>query len=99
MEGQCNCHLLKLYVHHQYFLYNHHYQLENHQIHVSEKHVSFHYYHQRCLAYFYGGGVTDKTRESGDSPSDTDGCSRNIDDEYKNEEDEYYIDPASKKMI
>ena len=45
-------------------------------------------------------GVTnDKTRESDDYPSDTDGCARNIDDEHKKEEYDNYIDPPSKKMI
>ena len=43
----------------------------------------------------YVGGTTDKTHESDDSPSDTDGCARNIDDEHKNEEEEDYIDPPS----
>ena len=47
----------------------------------------------------YVGGTNDKTRESDDSPSDTDGCARNLDDEHKNEEDEYYIEPPSEKMI
>ena len=45
----------------------------------------------------YGDGTNDKARESDDSPSDTDGCARNFDDENKNEEDEDYIDPPSKK--
>ena len=31
----------------------------------------------------YVGGTNDKTRESDDSPSDTDGCARNLDDEHK----------------
>ena len=47
----------------------------------------------------YVGGNNDKTHESGDSPCDTDGCARNIYYEHKNEEDEDYIDPPSKKMI
>ena len=38
-----------------------------------------------------------QTCESDDSPSDTDGCARNLDDEHKNEEDDNYIDPPSKK--
>ena len=29
--------------------------------------------------------------------SDTDSCARNLDEEHKNEEDEDYIDPSSKK--
>ena len=33
----------------------------------------------------YDGGTNDKTREYDDSPSDTDGCEINIDDEHKNE--------------
>ena len=49
----------------------------------------------------YVGGKNYKTsdyhtRESEDSRSDTDGCARNIDEEHKNEEDEYYIDPPYK---
>ena len=32
----------------------------------------------------YVGGTNDKTRESYDSPSDTDGCARYLDDENKN---------------
>ena len=52
----------------------------------------------------YIGGTNEKkrnsqTRESDDSPSDTDGCARNLDDEHKNEEDDDYIDLPSKKMI
>ena len=31
----------------------------------------------------YVGGTNDKTRESGDSTNDTDGCARNSDDEHK----------------
>ena len=50
----------------------------------------------------YIGGTNEKTRysqthESDDSPSDTDGCARNIDYEHKNEEDDDYIDPPLKK--
>ena len=45
----------------------------------------------------YDGGTNYKTRKSDDSPSDTDGCARNIDDEQKNEEDDEYIDPPSEK--
>ena len=33
------------------------------------------------------------TRETSGSPSDTDSCARNLDEEYRNEEDDYYIDP------
>ena len=47
----------------------------------------------------YVGGTNYKTREYNDSPSDTDGCARNLDDEHKNEEDDDYIYPLSKKMI
>ena len=52
----------------------------------------------------YAGGTNDKTRDSltretGDSPSDTDSCARNLDEEHKNEEDDDYIDPPSKKKI
>ena len=41
----------------------------------------------------YIGGTNEKirnsqTRESEDSPSDTDGCEINLDDEHKNEEDD-----------
>ena len=43
----------------------------------------------------YVGGTNDKTRESDDSPSDTDGCARNLYDEHKNEENEDYIDPPT----
>ena len=35
----------------------------------------------------YRGDTNEKTRESGDSPSDTDDCAINLDDEHKNEED------------
>ena len=50
----------------------------------------------------YAGGTNDKTcdsqtRETGDSQSETDSCERNIDEEHKNEEDDDYIDPPSKK--
>ena len=50
----------------------------------------------------YVGGTNDKTRdsqtrESGDSRSETDGCARNFSEEHKNEEDDDYIDPPSKK--
>ena len=52
----------------------------------------------------YDGGTNEKTcdsqtLESEDSWSDTDGCAINIDDEHKNEEDDDYIDPPSKKMM
>ena len=48
----------------------------------------------------YAGGTNDKTRDSltsetGDSPSDTDSCARNLDEEHKNEEYDNYIDPPS----
>ena len=36
----------------------------------------------------YVGGTNDKTRESDDSPNDTDGCARNLDNEHKKEEDD-----------
>ena len=50
----------------------------------------------------YAGGTNYKThdshtRESGNSQSETDVCSRNFDEEHKNEEDDYYIDPPSLK--
>ena len=45
------------------------------------------------------GGTNDKTRESDYSPSDNDGCARNLYDEHRNEEYDYYIDPPSEKMI
>ena len=50
----------------------------------------------------YKGGTNDKTRDSqtcetGDSRSDTDSCARNLDEEHKNEEDDDYIEPPSKK--
>ena len=52
----------------------------------------------------YKGGTNDKTRDSltretSDSPSDTDSCARNLDKEHKNEEDDDYIDPTSKIYI
>ena len=52
----------------------------------------------------YTGGSNYKTRDSqthkyGDSQSKTDGCARNLDDEYKGEENEDYTDPPSKKNI
>ena len=50
----------------------------------------------------YKGGTNDKTRDShtretSDSPSDTDSCARNLDEEHKNKEYEDYIDPPSEK--
>ena len=50
---------------------------------------------------YYKGGANDKTRDShtretSDSPSDTDSCARNLDEEHKNEEDDDYIDLPSK---
>ena len=50
----------------------------------------------------YKGGTNDKTRnsltrETSDSPSDTDSCARNLDEENKNGEYDYYIDPTSRK--
>ena len=36
----------------------------------------------------YIRGNNEKTRESDDSPSDTDGCERNLGNEHKNEDDE-----------
>ena len=50
----------------------------------------------------YKGGTNDKTRDSLtretiDSPSDTDSCARNLDEEHKNEEGYNYINPQSKK--
>ena len=46
----------------------------------------------------YAGGTNDKTRDSltretGDSPSDTDSSARNLDEEHKYEEDKNYIYP------
>ena len=51
----------------------------------------------------YKVGTNDKTRDSltretSDSPSDTDSCARNLDEEHKNEEDDDYIDPPSKNI-
>ena len=43
----------------------------------------------------YVGGTTNNTCEYDDSPSDTVGCARNLDDEHKNEEDDEYIEPPS----
>ena len=48
----------------------------------------------------YSGGTNGETRDymthkTGDSPSDTDGCARNLDKEHKNEEDDNYIDLPS----
>ena len=40
----------------------------------------------------YIGGNNEKTRESNDSPSDNDGCTRNLGNEHKNEGDEEYIE-------
>ena len=39
------------------------------------------------------------TRETSDSISDPNSCARNLDEEYKNEEDEDYIEPPSKIYI
>ena len=52
----------------------------------------------------YKGGTNDKTcdsltHETSDYTSDTDSCERNLDEEHKNEEDDDYIDPPSKKKI
>ena len=46
---------------------------------------------------YYVGGTNDKTRESDDSPSDTDGCTRNLENEHKNEEDDEYIETPSEE--
>ena len=51
----------------------------------------------------YKSGTNDKTcdyltHETSDSPSDTDSCARNLDEEHKNEEDDDYIDPPTKKI-
>ena len=51
----------------------------------------------------YAVGANYKTRdstkhESENSRSDTDGCARNLDEEHKNEDDDY-IDPPLKKDI
>ena len=56
--------------------------------------------HPNTDKQYYAGGTNDKTRnsqtcESGDYPSETDGCARNLDKEHKNEEDVDYIDPPS----
>ena len=45
----------------------------------------------------YDGGTNDKTRESDDYSSDTDGCARNLDDEHKYEEDDEYIETPSEE--
>ena len=45
----------------------------------------------------YIGGTYYKTRESDYSPSDTDGCARNLRNEHKNEEDKEYIEPPPGK--
>ena len=47
---------------------------------------------------YYKCGTNDKkrdyhTRETSDSPSYTDSCAINLDEEHKNEEDDDYIDP------
>ena len=52
----------------------------------------------------YAGGTNDKTcdsqtRETVDSRSETDSCAINLDKEHKNEEDDDYIDPPSKKKV
>ena len=52
---------------------------------------------------YYKGGKNYKTRDShtcetSDSQSDDDSCARNLDEEHKNEEDDDYIDPPSKKI-
>ena len=51
---------------------------------------------------YYKGFTNDKTRDSltretSDSPSYTDSCARNLDEEHKNEEYDNYIDPPSNK--
>ena len=43
----------------------------------------------------YIGGTHEKTCQSDDYPSDTDGCARNLGDEHKNEENDEYIEPPS----
>ena len=53
---------------------------------------------------YYEVGTNDKTRDSlthktSDSPSDTVSCARNLDKEHKDEEDDDYIEPSSKKKI
>ena len=50
----------------------------------------------------YKGGTNDKTRDSHTrdtsvSQSDNYSCTRNLYEEHKNEEDEWYIDPSSIK--
>ena len=40
----------------------------------------------------YRGDTNENTCESGDSPSDIDGCARNLVDEHKNEGDGEYIE-------
>ena len=40
-------------------------------------------------------GTDDKTCEYDDSPSDINGCARNLEDEHKNEEFDDYFDPPS----
>ena len=52
----------------------------------------------------YEGGTNNKerdslTRETSGSPIDTDSCARNLDEKHKNEENEDYIDPSSKKKF
>ena len=39
--------------------------------------------------------MNNNTSESDDSSSETDGCARKLDYEYKNEEDDGYIEPPS----
>ena len=50
-----------------------------------------------CSIWKNSGLLGRKTLESYDSPSDNDGCARNLDDEHKNEEDDNFIDPPSEK--
>ena len=50
----------------------------------------------------YKGGTNDKTRDShtretSDSPSNTDICARNLSDKHKKGEDDNYIEPPSKR--
>ena len=52
----------------------------------------------------YKSGTNDNTRdyhtrETSDYTRDNDSCATNLDEEHKNREDEYYIDPQSKKKI
>ena len=52
----------------------------------------------------HNDGTNDKTRDShtrenSDSPSNTDSCARNLDEENKNKEDEDYIETPSIKNI